>query len=244
MRRRKGYCFGERPRSRCRSGVGVRDNGREYSVHINRILRQHGFLQVRQESTGWETLDAGASRAFAVADHQIAHIYIQNQRDVSSVENLLKGIEGIDQVLNREKQKAIGINHERTGDLVIVSEQGCWFTYYFWMDDSLAPDYARTVDIHRKPGYDPVELFLDRKMPFPKVRIARRLIQKKFGLRYLMDVIGLDATVVKGSHGRLSDPGREETDSPVFVCSSRSIEADAVGVTGVKKQLLQLQFGV
>ena len=213
-------------------------------VHINRILRQHGFLQVRQESTGWETLDAGASRAFAVADHQIAHIYIQNQRDVSSVENLLKGIEGIDQVLNRENQKAIGINHERTGDLVIVSEQGCWFTYYFWMDDSLAPDYARTVDIHRKPGYDPVELFLDRKMAFPKVRIARRLIQKKFGLRYLMDVIGLDATVVKGSHGRLSDPGREETDSPVFVCSSRSIEADAVGVTGVKKQLLQLQFGV
>ena len=91
---------------------------------------------------------------------------------------------------------------------------------------------------------DPVELFLDSGIRFPKAHIARRLMQKKFGFRYLMDVIGLDASVVKGSHGRLAAPGREETDSPVFVCSSRAIEADAVAVTGVKKQLLQLQFGV
>ena len=213
-------------------------------VHINRILRHHGFLQVRQESTGWETLDGGASRAFAVADHQIAHIYIRNQVDLPSVENLLKGTQGIDQVLNREKQKAIGIDHERAGDLVVVSEQGCWFTYYFWLDDACAPDYARTVDIHRKPGYDPVELFLDKGIRFPKIHVARRLVQKKLGFRYLMDVIGLDANVVKGSHGRLSESGREESDSPVFVCSSRAIEADAMAVIDVKKQLLRLQLGV
>ena len=126
----------------------------------------------------------------------------------------------------------------------MLAEPGCWFTYYFWMDDARAPDYARTVDIHRKPGYDPVELFLDSGMRFPKAHIAKRLMQKKFGFRYLMDVIGLDATVVRGSHGRLADLGREETDSPVFVCSSRAIEADAVAVTGVKKQLLRLQCGV
>ncbi len=213
-------------------------------VHINRILRHQGFLQVRQEATGWETLDGGASRAFAVADHQMAHVYIRDQRDVSLVENLLKGTQGIDQVLNREKQKAIGVDHERAGDLVVVSEQGCWFTYYFWMDDARAPDYARTVDIHRKPGYDPVELFLDKGIRFPRMHIARRLVQKKLGFRYLMDVIGLDANVVKGSHGRLADSGREESDSPVFVCSSRAIEADDMAVIDVKKQLLRLQLGL
>jgi predicted AlkP superfamily pyrophosphatase or phosphodiesterase len=213
-------------------------------VHINRILRHHGFLQVRQECTGWETLDGGASRAFAVVDHQTAHVYIQNQRDIPCVENLLKGINGIDQVLDREKQKAIGIDHPRAGDLVVVSEPGCWFTYYYWMDDARAPDYARTVDIHRKPGYDPVELFLDEEIRFPRMHIARRLLQKKLGFRYLMDVIGLDANVVKGSHGRLSESGREEFDSPVFVCSSPAIETDVIAVIDVKKQLLRLQFGV
>ena len=216
----------------------------ETPVHINRVLRHHGFLKVRQESTGWETLDGGASRAFAVADHQVAHVYVRQQHDVDRVEAILEEVSGIDRVFNREKQTAIGIDHKRSGDLVVLSEPGCWFTYYFWMDDSRAPDYARTVDIHRKPGYDPVELFLDSGIRFPKAHIAKRLMQKKFGFRYLMDVIGLDATVVRGSHGRLADHGREETDSPVFVCSSRAIEADAVAVTGVKKQLLQLQFGV
>ncbi len=213
-------------------------------VHINRVLRQHDLLKVRQESTGWETLDGGASRAFAVADHQIAHVYIREQDDVARVKFLLAETTGIDRVFNKGEQEAIGMNHKRSGDLVVLSEPGCWFTYYFWMDDIFAPDYARTVDIHRKPGYDPVELFLDRKMFFPKARIAKRVVQKKLGFRYLMDVIGLDATVVKGSHGRLSEPGREETESPVFICSSRTIEADEMAVTHVKKQLLQLQFGV
>ena len=213
-------------------------------IHINRILRDHGFLQVRQECTGWETLDGGASRAFAVADHQIAHVYIQQQNDVARVQTLLEETTGIERVFNRYEQRAIGVNHKRSGDLVLVSEPGCWFTYYFWMDDDFAPDYARTVDIHRKPGYDPVELFVDPGMRFPKVRIAKRLIQKKLGFRYLMDVIGLDATVVKGSHGRLSEPDREKTDSPVFICSSRGIEADGMTVTGVKNKLLELQFGV
>jgi hypothetical protein len=137
----------------------------------------------------------------------------------------------------------LGVEHKRAGELIAIAEQQCWFTYYFWLDDKLAPDYARTVDIHRKPGYDPVELYLDKNLHFPKLRIAKRLVQKKLGFRYLMDVIGLDATVVKGSHGRLPIAGREETDSPVFVCSSRAIESDKFMITGLKKQFLRLQFG-
>ena len=211
-------------------------------IHINRILRHHGFLQVRQECTGWETLDGGASRAFAVADHQIAHIYIRDSCDIPRLETLLRETKGVDQVLNRDMQKILGIDHERAGDLVVVAEQGCWFTYYFWLDDTCAPDYARTVDIHRKPGYDPAELFIDPKIRFPGLRIARRLIQKSLGMRYLMDVIGLDATVVKGSHGRLSESGREESDAPVFVSSSRAIEQDKMAVMDIKEAILRLQF--
>ena len=212
-------------------------------VHINRVLREHGFLRVRQERTGWETLDCGASKAFAVADHQVAHVYIRNQADLVPVRTLLEGSPGVECVLSREMQKAFGVEHERAGELIVVAEQQCWFTYYFWLNDELAPDYARTVDIHRKPGYDPVELHLDKKLYFPKVRIAKRLMQKKLGFRYLMDVIGLDATVVKGSHGRLPGRGREETDSPVLVCSSRNIESDKFTITGLKNQFLRLQFG-
>ncbi|MDB4566768.1 alkaline phosphatase family protein, partial [Akkermansiaceae bacterium] len=77
-----------------------------------------------------------------------------------------------------------------------------WFTYYFWEDDAKAPDYARCIDIHRKPGYDPVELFLDLGIKFPLVKIGGFLVKKKLGFRGLMDVIPLDADLVKGSHGR------------------------------------------
>ena len=92
--------------------------------------------------------------------------------------------------------------------------ENAWFTYYYWLDDARAPDFARTVDIHRKPGYDPVELFLDPKIPLPKLKIAWRLLQKKLGFRMLMDVIPLDATLVKGSHGRRP---ADKKDWPVFI---------------------------
>lgn len=211
-------------------------------IHINRILREHGFLTARREISGWETLDFGASRAFAVADHQFAHIYIQRPEDVPRVAEVLRKVDGIEHVLDRAQQAAFGIDHERSGELVVVSDRRSWFTYYFWLDDALAPDYARTVDIHRKPGYDPVELFVDPQLKFPKLRVARRLAQKMLGFRYYMDVIGLDATIVKGSHGRLPDPGREASDGPVFVCSSKRIETDYLPMTDVKQRLLELQF--
>ena len=211
-------------------------------VQINRVLREEGFLTTRREPLGWETLDYGASRAFAVADHQIAHVYVKNPADIESVAACLNRTDGIDMVLDQTAQQEFGLNHERSGELAVVSDAGAWFTYYFWMDDAVAPDYARTVDIHRKPGYDPVELFLDPKLSLPKLRIARRLIQKKLGMRYYMDVIGLDATIVKGSHGRLPTPGKETAEAPVFVCSNKRLQTEQIRMTDVKAKLLSLNF--
>jgi predicted AlkP superfamily pyrophosphatase or phosphodiesterase len=213
-----------------------------HPVHINRVLREAGFLRTRREPLGWETLDCGASDAFAVADHQAAHVYIRKPEDVARVAELLRRTPGIEQVLDASGQAALGINHERAGELVVVAAPQSWFTYYFWLDDALAPDYARTVDIHRKPGYDPAELFLDPQLTLPAARIAWRLAQKKLGFRYYMDVIGLNADIVKGSHGRLPTPGREAEEGPVFICSSKSIERDQIPMTAVKDLLLELQF--
>ena len=210
-------------------------------VHINRVLRDGGYLTVRREPLGWETLDFGASRAFAVADHQVAHVYIPRAEDVGPVKQLLAKSPGIERVLDRAEQREVGLDHERSGELVAVSAPEAWFTYYFWLDDAVAPDYARTVDIHRKPGYDPVELFVDPELRLPKVRVARRLAQKLLGFRYYMDVIGLDARIVKGSHGRLPAKGHEAQDGPVFVSSSSSIERDDIPMTAVKSMLLALQ---
>ncbi|MCE9605562.1 MAG: alkaline phosphatase family protein, partial [Planctomycetia bacterium] len=211
-------------------------------VHLNRVLREQGYLTVRNEMLGWETLDSGASRAFAVADHQVAHVYVQRAEDVRPVAELLRKTPGVEIVLDRAAQREFGIDHERSGELVVVADARSWFTYYFWLDDAVAPDYARTVDIHRKPGYDPVELFVDPTLKFPKLKVARRLARKLLGFRYYMDVIGLDASIVRGSHGRLPIAGREASDGPVFISSHRALERDAVAMTDVKGMLLQLQF--
>ena len=213
-------------------------------VHLNRVLREAGLLTVRKETLGWETLDCGASRAFAVADHQVAHVYVRRPQDVATVRQLLLQVEGVEQVLDRSGQKAAGLDHERSGELVCISRPDAWFSYYFWMDDRFAPDYARTVDIHRKPGYDPVELLVDPAIRFPKLRVARRLARKMLGFRYYMDLIGLDASIVKGSHGRLPDSDRLAEDGPVFVCSSKRIERDELHARDIRNLLLELQFGV
>ncbi|MCO5240898.1 MAG: alkaline phosphatase family protein [Chitinophagaceae bacterium] len=167
----------------------------DHPIHINRLLRERGLLGVRVER-GLELLDAGASKAFAVADHQVAHIYINDPSVEADVRNLVAEVPGIVRVLDREAQKEYHIDHERSGDLVLIADAKSWFTYYFWLDDVVAPDYARVVDIHKKPGYDPVELFMTSKS-----RAAYKLLRKKLGFRYVMDVIPLDASLVKGSHG-------------------------------------------
>jgi predicted AlkP superfamily pyrophosphatase or phosphodiesterase len=167
-------------------------------VHLNRVLRKEGLLAIRLER-GLELLDAGASKAFAVVDHQVAHVYINDSSVSEKVKALLVATPGVSQVLDKEAQKSYHINHERSGDLVVVADANSWFTYYFWEEDALAPDYARTVDIHKKPGYDPVEMFMSSKL-----RAGFKLLRKKAALRYVMDVIPLDASLIKGSHGRVA----------------------------------------
>src|SRR6185312_8009006 len=136
-----------------------------------------------------------------VADHQVAHVYINDASLSSEVRDILEKQDGIESVLDEKGKIAAGIAHPRAGDLIAIAKERAWFTYYYWQDDARAPDFARCVDIHRKPGYDPVELFLDPKIPAVKLKILWRLLQKKLGFRMLMNVIPLDATLVKGSHG-------------------------------------------
>ena len=182
-------------------------------IHLNREFRKHGWLAIKDE-LGLEILDCGASKVFAVADHQVAHVYLNDRSLEKEVRSLLEKTDGVASVLGAQEKISAGIDHPRAGDLIAVAKENAWFTYYYWLDDRVAPDFAHTVDIHRKPGYDPVELFLDPAQPFIKAKLAWRLLQKKLGFRMLMDVVPLDATLVKGSHGaRPKNPD----DWPVFI---------------------------
>jgi predicted AlkP superfamily pyrophosphatase or phosphodiesterase len=176
------------------------------AVHINRALRDAGLIRVRPEEHGREILDPGASAAFAVADHQVAHVYVNDASRISLVRSVLEKLDGVEQVLGEAGKSAMGLDHERSGELVAISRPDRWFSYYYWLDERRAPDFARTVDIHRKPGYDPVELFVDPEIRFPMLATGWRLAKRKLGLRTLLDVISLkDTGLVKGSHGRLTD---------------------------------------
>ena len=208
-------------------------------VHINRALRQAGWLKVRVER-GRELLDAGASDAFAVADHQLAHVYVARPELLPEVASCLRSLAGVEAVLDDAGKKAAGLDHARSGELVAVAQADSWFTYYHFLDDARAPDCARTVEIHRKPGYDPAELLIDPKIRFPKLAVASRLARKAIGMRYLMDVIGLDAAVVRGSHGRPTD--RDE-DGPLFISTAAELLAPGpVPATSVKQLLLAHLF--
>lgn len=207
-------------------------------VHLNRLFREQGWLTVKEE-LGLELLDAGASRVFAVADHQVAHVYLNDPTLERAVCELLGKQPGVAEVWDAAAQRAQGIRHVRAGDLVVVAKERAWFTYYYWFDDQRAPDFARTVDIHRKPGYDPVELFLDPQLPFVKARIAWRLLQKRLGFRMLMDVVPLDASLVKGSHG--IKPARQD-EWPVLLAAKLPKGAtpslDSTEVCGVLRRMI------
>ncbi len=210
------------------------------AVHINRVLREAGMIQVREE-LGREQLDAGASTAFAVSDHQIAHIYVQRPEVLADVKTLVESLDGVERVLDQQTKSDLALDHPRSGELIAIANSDRWFSYYYWLDDDKAPDFARTVDIHRKPGYDPVELFIDAAIHFPKLSIGWRLAKKMLGFRTLMDVIGLDTSVVKGSHGRLTN--RAE-DGPLFITSEPALlPAGSVDAASVKGMILDHVFG-
>jgi hypothetical protein len=181
-------------------------------VHINRVLRGLGWLQVRDGPFG-EMLIPGQCKAFAVSDHQLAHVYVNDRTLIPEVRRQLESIDGIAAVLTPGD---IELDHPRSGELIALSDTDAWFTYYYWLDDARAPDFARTVDIHRKPGYDPCELLITSK-----VRAMARVAQKKLGFRYKMDVIPIDAGLVKGSHG-VHPPN--DDDGPLIVGPSDGIE--------------------
>ncbi|KYF62968.1 alkaline phosphatase family protein [Sorangium cellulosum] len=209
-------------------------------VHINRALREQGLLRVRIER-GLEKLDAGASDAFAVADHQVAHVYVRRPERVREVRSLLESLPGVDFVLDADGKRSAGLDHPRSGELVAVSREDRWFSYYYWLDDEKAPEFARTVDIHRKPGYDPVELFADPALRVLPASVAWRLLKKKLGFRYLMDVIPLEPMLVRGSHGRLLGPLER---GPVFMSSLDSVVlAETVHATDVAEMVLEHVFG-
>jgi predicted AlkP superfamily pyrophosphatase or phosphodiesterase len=175
------------------------------AVEPNRALRAAGLLAVRTEQKG-ELLDAGASEAFAVCDHQIAHVHVRNERRIAEVAEICRALPGVARVLDRAAQRELAIDHPRSGDLVLESVDDRWFAYPYW-NEGREPDFARSVDIHRKPGYDPCELFIDPAIRLPKLRIAAKLLRKSLGFRTLMDVVPLDPSIVRGSHGR-TEPRR------------------------------------
>ena len=164
--------------------------GVQRDIPLNRILRENGLLEVRT-ILGREYLDIELSPAFAMVDHQIAHVYTKAGYE-STVQRVLEQVDGIDMLLNGESKKRFRVNHPRSGDFIAVSSRNSWFSYSWWDDRSREPDFATHVDIHRKPGYDPLELFVD-----PETR-----------------EISQDTALIKGSHGY---PAMEEGDYVPFI---------------------------
>ncbi len=204
------------------------------TIALNRLFRQQGWIAIKEE-LGCELLDCGASRVFAIVDHQVAHIYVNDPALLTAVRTLVESVPGVAKVLDAAGKRAAGLDHARAGDLVAVAAEDAWFTYYYWDDERKAPDFARCVDIHRKYGYDPVELFLDPALRLPKLRVAAKLLRKKLGFRMLMDVIPLDPTLVRGSHGACPADSREW---PVLIGTGES--AEPIAATAVHDRLLRI----
>ncbi len=177
----------------------------DHVSYPNRALREAGLLQTKTVE-GKELIDFEKTPAWALVDHQFSHVFVSNsdQQLIEQAASALERCEGIERTLDRQAQTKYGIHHPRSGDLVAISSSSSWQAYYWWLDDELAPSFARTVDIHRKPGYDPVELFFD---------MATKTVP-------------LNATLVKGSHGAPPDPNNQQgivvTSKPML--NSRSLK--------------------
>ncbi|HVJ85326.1 MAG TPA: alkaline phosphatase family protein [Caulifigura sp.] len=202
-------------------------------IEINRVLRKAGLLTVRPGPFG-DFLDTFNSPAFAVCDHQVAHVYVQ--RDIEKVRETVAAIPGVGRVYAGEERAEIGLDHPRAGELVVLAEPDAWFAYPFWLDEAGEPDYARTIDIHRKPGYDPCEMLFDPKLLWPKGRAIRRLIQKKLGFRTLFDVVPTDPRLIQGSHGLAT-----KEDRPILIADG-PLTPPPRGIVDVRDQVLGALF--
>jgi hypothetical protein len=187
-------------------------------TYTNRVLREAGLLKIKDTPDG-EQLDLAGSDAWALVDHQFSHVFTSGEAATAKVSDLFRGREGISEVLVGDDLAKYGLNHERSGQVVLVSAANSWQAYYWWLDDAKAPKFARTVDIHRKPGYDPVEMHFDFKTKS----------------------IPLDARLVKGAHGA---PPRDESQRGVILSSQRGVlVGQALTDTDVFELVLR-QFGV
>jgi predicted AlkP superfamily pyrophosphatase or phosphodiesterase len=171
----------------------------DHVTYPNRVLREAGLLKVKDSDQG-EVIDYANSDAWALVDHQFSHVFVKDfsPRIADHVAALFRDQPGIAEVLVSDQQAKYRVQHERSGEVILVSTPNSWQAYYYWLDDALAPKFARTVDIHRKPGYDPVELFVD---------MATRSIP-------------LDATLVKGSHGA---PVHSDAQRGVLISSKKQV---------------------
>jgi predicted AlkP superfamily pyrophosphatase or phosphodiesterase len=205
-------------------------------IYPNREFRHQGWLNIKEEF-GLDTLDSGGSKVFALTDHQIAHIYLPESTPElrQKVRSCLASLDGVATVIEGEERKTYGLDHERAGDLIALAEEDAWFSYYFWEDDEKAPEFARCIDIHRKHGYDPAELFVDPNIPFPTLKAVQKLVAKKFGFRIHMDLIPLNSDVVKGSHGIIP---KNSLDWPVLLGASRP-RGDDLDPTEIHKVLIE-----
>lgn len=170
----------------------------DHVEYPNRVLREAGLLTVKRDADDREQLDFANSGAWALVDHQFAHVFVHNPADVAAVADLFRGRDGIAEVLVGDERGRYELDHERAGEVVLISKPNSWQAYYWWFDDALAPKYASTVDIHRKPGYDPVEMHLN---------MATRSTP-------------LDATLVRGSHGA---PARDESQRGLIISSEKGV---------------------
>jgi len=170
-------------------------------ISINKLLREKGYLAIRTIKNK-EYIDFEYSKAFAMVDHQIANIYIKNPEDKNFVKEILEEVKGIEKICDDKEKRELKIDHSRSGDLIAISNKDKWFSYYWWFEDNKAPTFTKTVDIHRKPGYDPLELFVDFKTKS----------------------IPFETALVKGSHGR---PFNLETKEGLSTfISTKKIELD------------------
>jgi predicted AlkP superfamily pyrophosphatase or phosphodiesterase len=204
----------------------------------NRVLRDAGLQTYRVDATG-ELLDHGASAAFAVPDHQVAHVYCRAEEDVEAARAALEQADGVAAVLGGGDRAAAGLDHARSGELVLLAERDRWFAHDWWRTPDDAPDYQPTVDIHRKPGYDPRELFLARPEALSKAKLLFKLALRKLGVRNLLDVISTDTSLVRGSHGLLP-PTPDE--GPLLISDDGAVEPEHAGQLAVKDFLLRRMF--
>jgi len=206
-------------------------------VFPNRILRRAGFITVDPAVNG-ELLEPGASRAFALCDNQAAHIYVQNSEEIEAVRQCLLAAPGIRDVLGPHEGASACLGHARSGDLLAIAESNCWFSYPYWLDDDLAPDFADCVDIFRKTGFDPCELFLKQGVG-GKLHLAKRFAQLKLGIRAPFDVISTDYRLVSGARNIRPE---SDDDGAVLLTSWQQPTTSALPMQGLKDILLERIF--